>query len=715
MSWEVGVVASFLLDRVLVVEGNVSPPANLVAYPGQGITNRHPAKIPDLMQIPVPWIEAASVGYDAEAATVLCGARVMDSVFVWPPERDLDTDDFRAFARGRKAVIAHTPTAREAPVVRLCPSSSDGHAGENLGFYSYFFYLDAPTRRVVDQLLRRMEPLPPYAELATRVSRSLGDFNAVHIRRGDFKKTFGTTTLDRTPAEALRVLDRNFRRDQTLVILTDERDDPFFQEITACYSDAVFIDHHILDHHHEAFFDLPFHDSLALAYLSQLVAADALDFVGSMTSTYTSLVQRFRGNRGRPERFKFLWNELPEPGHKVEKRGSHPPSECVPLRPDGSMVDQSAGPYSWNRVYERINPAWQREWPESFLSPAEDRDSVNALLARFQAGLRSARAPSGGGETSRVSDPSAENATVSVTVHLVGGRSVETELAPDSELLKTLFRALATRGEGTTLLQLPLDEGRAAYSFSSDSLLAVETRPPVLIEDAPLRLEGAPEPHPEAPREAPPPEAKAPPEAPAAAQQARRGPPRVHVPPQRPVQEPLRDFEPLPFVQFTDFLTPGEHQRLLEAALACQSSFAPEPGRPSREIAARLDEATAERIARRLRLLVPHLLPAFDLARAIRAEDLVLAAHRDGDAVPAPAPSDGGPDEITCRYFFFKEPRPLSGGELRLRKGENLHLVAPRDNAVLLYPTAALEEIAPVRCPSGAFEDSQFTVSLRIP
>jgi hypothetical protein len=30
------------------------------------------------------------------------------------------------------------------------------------------------------------------------------------------------------------------------------------------------------------------------------------------------------------------------------------------------MVDEFAGPYSWNRVNQRLNPAWMREWPESF-------------------------------------------------------------------------------------------------------------------------------------------------------------------------------------------------------------------------------------------------------------------------------------------------------------------------------------------------------------
>ena len=33
------------------------------------------------------------------------------------------------------------------------------------------------------------------------------------------------------------------------------------------------------------------------------------------------------------------------------------------------MVEEFEGPYSWNRVDQRINATWMREWPESFLTP----------------------------------------------------------------------------------------------------------------------------------------------------------------------------------------------------------------------------------------------------------------------------------------------------------------------------------------------------------
>src|SRR4030095_11340703 len=108
------------------------------------------------------------------------------------------------------------------------------------------------------------------------------------------------------------------------------------------------------------------HRAIALAFLSQLVAARARDFVGTMTSTFTSLIQRWRGSAGLDERFKFLWNELPA-ASAVLARGRTAINDAVPMRPDGTMIEQYEGPYSWNRFDPRLNSAWMREWPESFV------------------------------------------------------------------------------------------------------------------------------------------------------------------------------------------------------------------------------------------------------------------------------------------------------------------------------------------------------------
>ena len=76
------------------------------------------------------------------------------------------------------------------------------------------------------------------------------------------------------------------------------------------------------------------------------------------------MIQRLRGSAGKQELFKFLWNELPDPGTHVE-RGRHPISECVPLE-KGVMIQEFEGPYTWNRYSQLLNPAWMR-W-KSFLT-----------------------------------------------------------------------------------------------------------------------------------------------------------------------------------------------------------------------------------------------------------------------------------------------------------------------------------------------------------
>ncbi len=367
MSFELGVVLSFLMERVLVVEGNLPPVANAVDYQGR-LGNRYPSRVSDLLEIPVPWIDASLVELRGLGGRELTACSLMDAVFYHPPNVDTSSEDFRSFARGRSELLSYTDDLREEHVIRLSGGPPVGHGGfrmHNFGFYSYFFYLDPPTRALVHAMLRRMAPVPPLAELASAIVKELGDFNAVHIRRGDFKHTTGVTTRDRTPAEALEVMDRSFERDERLVILTDESRDPFFQEHVASYRDVIFLDEYVLDRFGDAFRDLPTHDSVALAFLSQLVAAESRDFIGTMTSTYTALIQRYRGSRGRPERFKFLWNELAEEGAEL-RPGSHAPSDCIPLD-GGVMVEQYEGPYSWNRYNQRLNPAWMREWPESFL------------------------------------------------------------------------------------------------------------------------------------------------------------------------------------------------------------------------------------------------------------------------------------------------------------------------------------------------------------
>jgi len=378
MSTELGVLLAGLTERVLVLDGNISPTANVVSY-GDRVSTRNRSRPTDLIEMPVPWLEAEQIDLrSCGPARELTDADLLTSVFYFPASLAIDTEDFCRFAQGRRGAFTYGGAYRRVPMLRLSGGlqfSDARYRMHNLGFYAPFLYVDEPTRARVHALLRGMRPKRHFAELAELACARLGAFNAVHVRRGDFKKTYGRTTLLRRPSEAVAVLERSFSRRDRLLILTDERDDPFIGGIVDAFPEAVFIDHFILDELGAEFRNLPHHDAIALAFLSQLVAARARDFVGTMTSTFTSLIQRWRGSAGLDERFKFLWNELPAASAVLE-RGRTAINDAIPMRPDGTMIEQYEGPYSWNRFDPRLNSAWMREWPESFVPPSHEGEGA---------------------------------------------------------------------------------------------------------------------------------------------------------------------------------------------------------------------------------------------------------------------------------------------------------------------------------------------------
>ena len=77
--------------------------------------------------------------------------------------------------------------------------------------------------------------------------------------------------------------------------------------------------------------------------------------------------------------------------------------------------------------------------------------------------------------------------------------------------------------------------------------------------------------------------------------------------------------------------------------------------------------------------------------------------------------------EITFVYFFHREPKQFSGGELRIydsrRENDNYvptanyRTIVPEQNQLILFASGLSHEITPVECPSGQFGDSRFTVN----
>lgn len=101
-----------------------------------------------------------------------------------------------------------------------------------------------------------------------------------------------------------------------------------------------------------------------------------------------------------------------------------------------------------------------------------------------------------------------------------------------------------------------------------------------------------------------------------------------------------------------------------------------------------------------------------------------ITASNDGDYFRSH--SDNGHEEtskreITFVYFFHREPKNFTGGELRIYdsriengayvKAEHYRSITPRQNQLVVFPSSLTHEITRVECPSRAFADSRFTVN----
>ena len=72
---------------------------------------------------------------------------------------------------------------------------------------------------------------------------------------------------------------------------------------------------------------------------------------------------------------------------------------------------------------------------------------------------------------------------------------------------------------------------------------------------------------------------------------------------------------------------------------------------------------------------------------------------------------------LTGVFYFHRQPKGFSGGELRLyaigRAEDDRRYVdlTPGSDTLLLFPSWAPHEVRPVSCPSGAFLDSRFAIN----
>ncbi|MEG4419368.1 2OG-Fe(II) oxygenase [Microcoleus sp. LAD1_D5] len=291
---------------------------------------------------------------------------------------------------------------------------------------------------------------------------------------------------------------------------------------------------------------------------------------------------------------------------------------------------------------------------------------------------------------------------VKVKILLTGGHQCTVTLKSDTPLLHSLIKTLVDRTQQTpgfsTLFQIPIDDGRSALSFPGEHLVGLVTEPPLYLQQLQPQ-------QPATPVEIPPTEIPAP-------------------------APPVNDDLISRYAQIDNFLTPAEKNKLIKYVLAKESEFVSTSTSTNaedyrRSMVLHSFPEFSELMVNRIKAILPDVLqklniPSFPLGE-IEAQ---LTMHNDNNFYKLHNDS-GSPDTasrfFTYVYYFYREPKAFSGGELQIYDSkiennfyvaaETFRTVEPRNNSIVFFLSRYMHEVLRVSCPSKAFADSRFTIN----
>jgi len=190
-------------------------------------------------------------------------------------------------------------------------------------------------------------------------------------------------------------------------------------------------------------------------------------------------------------------------------------------------------------------------------------------------------------------------------------------------------------------------------------------------------------------------------------------------------------------VVLDEFLAPQEVEELTRFTLAHEGDF-----RTSEVVSPHEDHGVVNYEHRRSRVLMdlaqhqdvmiervksvlPQVLDKLGMEPFPIADvEAQVTASNDGDFFRFH--SDNANERVASRsltfvYFFHREPRQFEGGELRIHDARleqgayvsdgHFQTIVPQQNQIVFFPCELLHEITPVKCPSGDFADSRFTLN----
>jgi SM-20-related protein len=293
----------------------------------------------------------------------------------------------------------------------------------------------------------------------------------------------------------------------------------------------------------------------------------------------------------------------------------------------------------------------------------------------------------------QLSSETVEVKEIKVKILLTGGHQYNVFLNSDEPVLHNLLKAVVARSykkeEGFFgLFQIPLDEGRSSLCFPSEHLVGLITEPPLMV----LQEEETT---------------------------------------QSPVkQAQSTEILSSSYVEIDNFLTIEEHKQLLDYVFRQESAFVPTNTSTNeadyrRSMVLYSFPEFSQLIINRLQGILPDVFSKLGIQPfPVSQIESQLTSHNDGNYYKVHN-DNGSPNtatrELTYVYYFYREPKPFLGGELRLYdskiennfyvKAQSFKTIEPRNNSVVLFLSRYMHEVLPVRCPSKAFADSRFTIN----
>lgn len=189
----------------------------------------------------------------------------------------------------------------------------------------------------------------------------------------------------------------------------------------------------------------------------------------------------------------------------------------------------------------------------------------------------------------------------------------------------------------------------------------------------------------------------------------------------------------LPFVALGNFLGEDVRAALLEEVVARKAAFEPATVQHDGEDRPVVDEAmrraatlgdvgfVGERFLEPLKAVLEPALSRLEVQGfPVGDIELQVTASNDGDYYRMHRDDGASTRMLSFVYFFYGEPRQFSGGELRIyddrgvrgqAHADDSHLLTPRQDTLVLFPSSLPHELLPVRVPTKEFEASRFTIN----